>query len=77
MRRSMSRPPRRQRDHARVTYVAAPGAHTAPALFPRQRPEPRDGHSTATGLGPYEMTYDISFGYGTDRSILLPGVHRP
>lgn len=77
MKRSMSRPPRRRRDHAPVTYVAAPGARTASALSPRRRPEPRDGHNTATGLGPYEMAYDISFGYGTERSILLPDVRRP
>ncbi|HEX6134163.1 MAG TPA: hypothetical protein VFZ24_09370 [Longimicrobiales bacterium] len=25
-----------------------------------------------SGLGPYESTYDVSLGYGHDRSIILP-----
>ena len=32
----------------------------------------RESRETPTGLGPYEAAYDISLGYGHDRSIVVP-----
>lgn len=72
MKRSSSRPPHRQRSHAPVKYRAAQGAYASgPLRSDRRRSEAPEDRRTPAGLGPYEMTYDVSHGYGMDRSIVM------
>lgn len=66
MKRKTQRRTGRWSDRPAKVEVASPYADTkSPAREPR-RLDP------GSGLGPYEASYDISLGYGHDRSIIVP-----
>jgi hypothetical protein len=52
-------------DHKLTREIAGRYTETERVNDPRRSDAP-------AGLGPYESQYDVSLGYGQDRSILLP-----
>jgi hypothetical protein len=66
MARKSTRRVARWSDRSAPTEAPSPYADREP---PRQTPPVLD---RARGAGPYESTYDVSFGYSHERTILLP-----